>query len=204
MIVERLFGEKPDVVDAVTLTNARELTAVEENAVYYAAGYVVRKLLKKFERNDSTKAQCFVEALLNMLGDDPSSNTECTSSYANYVSVWIKNTDRGGLMHVSLDTYRCFKFIEIATYAALKRGEPKEAVISQIVADENVVFHWELVVFIEQQSSHELLQEVVECWFTIRGFSVTSKLFEEYKKAKKTCIRGKKGTRKELHGKAAK
>jgi len=52
--------------------------------------------------------------------------------------------------------------IEIETYAALKRGEPKEAVISQIVADENVVFLWELVVFIEQQSSHELLQEVVE------------------------------------------
>ena len=80
-----------------------------------------------------------------MLGDNPSSNTECTSPYANYVSVWFKSTDYGGLMRVSLDTYRCFKFIKIATYAALKRGEPKEAVISQIAADENVVFHWELV-----------------------------------------------------------
>ena len=160
----------------------------------------MRKLLKKFERKDSSKAQCFVEALLNMLGDDPSSNSECTSSYAEYVSVWIQCTDRGGLMHVSLDTFKCFKFIELATYAGLKRGEPKEAILSQIIADENVLFHWELAVFIEEQSSQELLQEVVECWFTIRGFSVASKVFEQYKKAKKTNIHGKKGTRKELHG----
>ena len=142
MIVEKLFGDKPDVVDALTsATDARELTAVEEDAIYYAAGYVVRKLLKKFERKDSSKAQCFVEALLNMLGDDPSSNSECTSSYAEYVSVWIQCTDCGGLMHISLDTFRCFKFIELATYVGLKRGEPKEAILSQIIADENVLFH---------------------------------------------------------------
>ena len=57
MIVEKLFGDKPDVVDAFTSgTDTRELTAVEENAIYYAAGYVVQKLLKKFERKDSSKA----------------------------------------------------------------------------------------------------------------------------------------------------
>ena len=55
-----------------------------------------------------------------MLGDDPSSYTECTLSYADSVSVLIKCTDRGGLMHVSLYTFRYFKFIEIVTYAALK------------------------------------------------------------------------------------
>ena len=50
MIVEQLFGEKPDVADAATLTNARELTAIEENTIYYAEGYVVRKLLKRLNR----------------------------------------------------------------------------------------------------------------------------------------------------------
>ena len=78
-------------------------------------------------------------------------------NYAEYISVWIQCTDRGGLKHVSLDTFTCFKFIEIMTYAALKRGEPKEAVISQIIADENIIFHWELAVNIDQQSSQELL-----------------------------------------------
>jgi len=77
-----------------------------------------------------------------MLGDDPSSNSECASSlynYAEYVIVWIQYTDHGGLMHVSLDMFRCFKVIELATYAGPKRGEPKEAILSQIIADENVV-----------------------------------------------------------------
>jgi len=43
-------------------------------------------------------------------------------------------------MHVSLDTFRCFKFIEIKTFFALKKGDPKEAVIGQIVIDENIFF----------------------------------------------------------------
>jgi len=103
MIIERMFGDKPDVADADTLTNSRELTPIE--AIYYAAVYVVRKLLKKFKRNDSSKAQCFVEALLNMFGDGPSSNTECTSSCTDYVGVWIRRTDCGGLMHMSLNIF---------------------------------------------------------------------------------------------------
>ena len=43
------------------------------------------------------------------------------------------------------------------------------------------------------------LQDIIEVWFTIRGFSVAGKLFEDYKKATKTNVRGKKGLRKELH-----
>ena len=52
------------------------------------------------------------------------------------------------------------------TYTTFKRGDPKESIISH---DKNVIFHWELVAFIEQQSSLELLREVVDYWFNIRS-----------------------------------
>jgi len=42
-----MFGDKPDYVDEFSPTDVREFTAVEENAIYYETGYVVRKLLKK-------------------------------------------------------------------------------------------------------------------------------------------------------------
>jgi len=114
-------------VDKFSPTDVREFTSVQENAICYDAGYVVRKLLKKYEIKDNNKAQCFVGALLSLLSDDPSSNIEHTLSYADYVSTWIQCTDLGGLMHVSLDTFRCFKFIEIKTF---KKGDHKEAIIS--------------------------------------------------------------------------
>ena len=50
-----------------------------------------------------------------------------------------------------------------------------------------------------EADSLELLQNVIEIWFTIRGFCLAGKLFEDYKKASKSNVRGKKGLRKELH-----
>ena len=52
--------------------------------------------------------------------------------------------------------------------------------------------------FIEEQSSQELLHEVVECWFTIRGFSVASKVFEQYKKQRRLISAGKKEQEKNI------
>ena len=50
MIVERLFiGDNPMVLEPQCDINTREFSPVEENAIYCAAGYVIRKLLHKFQ-----------------------------------------------------------------------------------------------------------------------------------------------------------
>ena len=82
----------------------------------------------------------------------------------------------------------------------MKRGGLKEEVFSEVVSSENVRFHWEVATTEEiNDYTLELLHEVVNLWFTVRGFSIASRLLEEYKKATKTTIKGKKGLRKELH-----
>ena len=116
----------------------------------------------------------------------------------DYVKVWTKTNDRGGLMHVSLDTFHCFKAIEMVTYDLIKKGCTNEEVMSQVT--ENVRFHWMLICDLHDEAkSFELLQDVIEVWFTIRGFTIAGKLFEDYKKAIKSNVHDKKGLRKELH-----
>ena len=64
-----------------------------------------------------------------MLGEDPVS-IEAHSTYMNYIKVWIKMNHHGGLMHVSLDTFSCFKAIEMVTCDLIKKSFTKEEVIN--------------------------------------------------------------------------
>ena len=84
-------------------------------------------------------------ALLSMVeqdavGDIPQDN----SSYLDYVKTWTRTNDRGGLRHVSDDTYRCFLAIEMITYRLIAIGEQKEKVMCKVVCDENVKLLWEI------------------------------------------------------------
>lgn len=200
MIVERmLYGLHPTSCDTATTEVFRQFSTVEENAIYYTAGYVVRKLLNKYKKLDSDKAANFVQGLLDMLGED-SDNIEACNSFGEYVKMWTIQTDRGGLLHASIDTFRLFKAIEMITYDLMKKGASKGFVVSQTYCDQNVQLHWALITdLVDEQQSSELLQEVVGLWFTVRGFSIAKKLFEQYKTAKKCDVKGTKGLRKELH-----
>lgn len=199
MIVERLMNISSDN-PAAQEESVREFSVIEENAIYYAAGFVIRKLLKKYMQYANDKAMAFVGTLLILIGEDVGENVSDTSTYLEYIKIWTNNTDRGGLRHVTDDTYRCFLVIESIVYNILKRGGLKEEVFSEVVSSENVRFHWEVATTEEiNDYTLELLHEVVNLWFTVRGFSIASRLLEEYKKATKTTIKGKKGLRKELH-----
>ena len=146
-----------------------EFSAVEENAIYYAAGFVVRKLMQKYMQYANDKAMALVGLLLNMVGEDTGHTIHDTSTtYLDYVKTWTKSTDRGGLRHVTDDTYRCFLAIESIVYNILKRGGLKDEVLVKVVANENVRFLWEIAAGgLNDKYSSELLQEVVNLWFTV-------------------------------------
>lgn len=199
MIVERLFTRQSEVELPTCQSFTQDFSVIEENAIYYAAGYTLRKLIRKYNQMDNCKSKEFVDILNDMLGEDQVS-IEANTTYMDYIKVWTKINDRGGLIHVSLDTFRCFKAIEIVTYDLISKGSTKEEVITQVFVNENVRLHWTLICDLHDDSkSMELLQDVIGVWFTIRGFSIAGKLFEDYKKVTKTNVRGKKGLRKELH-----
>ena len=201
MIIEVLFlGPDPKLpVQPSSLSIDREYTAVEENAIYYTGGYVLRKLMKKYRGSDNDMGAALVSALHKMIGEDTSS-IECTASYLDYVKTWTTQNDRGGLIHISNDTFRFFCAVEKITYELIKSGSTKDNVIGQVTSDPTVCFFWDLIVDeLKESWSKQLLQDVVTLWFTIRGFSVSSKLLEKYKACSKKNIKGSKGLRKELH-----
>ena len=199
MIVDRLFQvDNTTVQDLEQPEPSRQLTIVEENALYYAAGYVIQKLIKKHRQRSDEQALEIMGALLNMIGQDIVGDMhQDTTSYIDYVKTWTRNNDRGGLRHVSNDTYRCFLAIETIIYKLIVAGEPKDKVMIEVVGDENVKFLWEIATDLSNEKLQlSLLQEATKEWFTLRGFSVASQLLEQYKRATKKNI---KGTRKELH-----
>ena len=105
MIIERFFMGG-DVDQSVEVGYQQELSVVEENAIYHAAGYVIRKLIKKFRRSGGENAYMHTAILLHMIGDDTVGDMpDSTDSFLDYVKVWTSNTDRGRLSHVSNDTY---------------------------------------------------------------------------------------------------
>ena len=111
MIVERLYTKKSELqLPMYSLEVSREFSEVEENAIYYVAGYIIRKLAWKHERSSNPKSKVFAAALVEMLGEDCHS-VNALSSYDEYVKTWTKFNDRGGLKHVSLYTFNCFKAI---------------------------------------------------------------------------------------------
>ena len=96
-----------------------------------------------------------------MLGED-SANIEASSTYMDYVKVWTETNDRGGLTFISLDTFHCFKAIEMVTYDLIMRGSTKEQVTSQVFVTENVRFHRMLICDLHDEAeSLQLLQDVM-------------------------------------------
>jgi len=69
MITERLFmkNDVKPVLNELSSTS-REFSVIEENAIYYAAGYVIQKLIKKFRRASDSDACIYTGVLLKGKG----------------------------------------------------------------------------------------------------------------------------------------
>ena len=65
--------------------------------------------------------------------------------------------------------------------------------IIDVINDENVQFLLKIATDLSDEKLRlSLLQEATKQWFSLRGFSVTSQLLEQYKKTTKTNIKGTK------------
>ena len=81
-------------------------------------------------KGSDSKSKVTVAALWGMLGEDCNSvNALC--SFNEYIKTWTTTNDRGGLKHVSLDTFNCFKAIELITYKLISAGRAKDDIILQ-------------------------------------------------------------------------
>ena len=189
----------------VSTSSPRKLTYIEENAVRYTAGYIIRKLEGKYSRIKTEEAAECCTALQEMGGKVkskvPSEHQSCD---------WTKLTDRGGLYHVEDLVYELFVTIELIVDKELStifstKGEGLEKVkkdkLSWVCNDEDVQFLWCMIspaTIEEERVRQQLLQDIVHLWITTRGHSKARRVKEDYKREKGKSVKGKHSLRKEL------
>lgn len=97
---------------------------------------------------------------------------------------WTLLMNRGGLYHVSENTFQLFLTMELEIRQCFSTFNPtatKETVLEKILKNDDVFDQWYYISSSWGDESEDLLQMVAEHWITIRGFSHCSAFMEMYK-----------------------
>ena len=176
------------------------LTFEEENALRYAAGYVLRTVRKKISKSSSPQREELIESVDMLFRcDDEVEEQDASSS-------WMAIVDRGGLVHISNDLYRVFVAMELNIRGYLRIENASKMVsnmegkiVSSLLANEDVLFYWCIVCCeIPEDIANVVLKYIAELWTTIRGFSFAKSFMELYKQKTKKPLQRSKALRKNL------
>ena len=185
---------------------SKSLSFVEQNAVRHTAGYVLRKLESKYSQSKQEQSSVEILRALREMGGKLSERSTDQSSQSTR---WTRLINRGGLYFVSDAVYDLFVTIEHTVDDQLtsifnERGKGIEKVkmekLSWVSNDDDVKEMWRIVstAIESEEASKCLLKEIIHLWITIRGHSKTRKIKEDYNKAKKQTVKGKRSLRKDL------
>ena len=139
-----------DAAQSSDQSSSCNLTFIEENAVRYTAGYIVRKLERKYSSQNIPEAMECSTALKEMAGKLTTRDTSTCSS-GQRSSEWTRLADRGGLYYVNDIVYNLFVTIELivdkelsAIFNAKGKGleKVKKEKLSWLCSDEDVQFLW--------------------------------------------------------------
>lgn len=109
--------------------------------------------------------------------------------------------DRGGLYHVSDNTFQLFVTMELELRRCLSKfnsSATKDTVLESVLKNDDVFDQWYDISTDWGDESEDLLQIIAQHWITIRGFSRCSAFMEMYKKKNDKTIQKSKGLRKTL------
>ena len=115
---------------------------------------------------------------------------------------WINLIDRGSLKHINESTFQVMVAMELELRKHLQCKKPPNFVreiTEHILKNEDVQFHWCIIVCDwEEEETEALLEQVVKMWVTIRGFSYARAWVEKFKTASAKSLQKSKGLRKKL------
>ena len=174
--------------------NDRRLSLVEENAIRYTAGFVIKKLLDKFQ-GDNEVTMC----LNSMLKDGAHDVIE------HFSEVYLRETDRGFLKHLTDTAYEFFVELEMVTYNYLQsislgvKDFNMKNLHSIVSSDVDVLRIWALCAIDIETTDKQLsiLLDITKEWTKLRGHSIASMELEKHKRKKLDTTR-KKSLRREL------
>ena len=129
-------------------------------------------------------------------------------SFLEYTNEWVSRVNRGGLFEVNDTTFALFREIELCVRDQLTsvlassttQPDQKDKLIKAAQEDIDVQFYWSLLSIDLDTStlSDELLEDIIELWLSIRGFSIAGQWVEVYKHKKSKTTKKTKSLRKTL------
>lgn len=175
------------------------ITEMEENALRYVGGYVLRNVKTMLEKSENPHKETFLFSIAEMIGGE---------NIDGRASQWVRDIDRGGLYNINDETYTCFYIMEEHTreYFKINRISEmtdgfKDSIIEDIVSSSDLTTQWSVALGTSFNDEHtlELLKMIVTLYITIRGFAFAKSCVELYKQANKKALSKSKGIRKELY-----
>jgi hypothetical protein len=190
---------------SMTPSSVPAVSTDEKQAICYAAGYVLRSIRLKLSKSSSFANKTiasFIITLHEENDDFEQDDGDCEESYKD----WIKKVNRGGLFVIGDHVHETFLAIENVTrkylkdlHSPLNKTIDVDALFQVILTDDDVRFWWTIVCStLENDLADILLEQIVKLWITLRGFSLTSAIVEQYKQCTKINPKRKRSLRKDL------
>ena len=192
LLLKKVFPITTDTPGDSPTAMSRE----EENALRYVAGYVIRKVLEDFKgQNKSSEPSEEVLLLYSFSGDEDSDGG---------TEQWTDSVDRGGLWHISDQTYHLFCIAEEVCRSHLKKAnltEGAELGMFDVLHDNvDLMFHWSILsAEIEDSKGMAVLKAIIKLYISIRGHAFASSCLELYKQHQRKTLQKKKALRTELY-----
>ena len=197
VLLQKKYGDNQSSMIEQKEKRRETISLEEENSIRYVAGFVVMKMKKKYS---NTKSVFINQSLLSMeegTAKDEGGSGEEDESFMSYTRAWLDLVNRGGLFRVHDDVYSFFLELELCMYPLLRNrldvgdsSQSKSEMVKSIRTDEDVLFAWSVVTIdLSEDDSQLLLADIIELWMTIRGFSIASRLLEDYKEASKLTLK---------------
>lgn len=200
MFFEHLMLTHERVKGIVHAKGLENLTAKEENAVRYTAGYIVSRLPSKISkiRNCSDVH----EAIKNMTqGHDKDTRL-------NYTKEWVSTQTRGGLTLVNDLTFLFFcqleKLVRLhlpQTSDELRIKDIRQVISTIALLDNKLNDYWDQLTrgcVIDENSSLRFFQLVIDFYTQVRGFSFARVILETHKMKTNAAKKSSKGLRASL------
>lgn len=176
----------------------------ELNVMRYVCGYVIRTLLRRYEKKPGKVSLQYVECL----GELAVEEKEYDDNVLSYTRKWFDKVNRGGLYPLNDIVFSLFieieKMVRILLPKQVLKSECdkdlfKMTIHDQILKNEEIQFYWTLLSqnIVLPEDAEVLLAEIIKLWVTIRGYAIAASWMEVYKK--KTSQKST-GLRKSLSG----
>ena len=191
------------IIEAFPLPSAcptggmEELSSIEENALRYASGYVLRSSKSKITTMNHPMLEALLYGISEMSEED---HVEDNSTD------WLDKINRGGLIFVSHNTYRFFYYVEMELRKHFNHQNTtcmtegfRSKVLDLVSNDVDVLHAWCVCQRdMEDEERTELLKIILSTYITVRGFSFTRSFMELYKQLNSKTIQKSKALRKNI------